>query len=130
MQPNVQAFFDLATSTVSYLVSDPATKVSAIIDPVLDFEPKAARLSTSSADLILAAVADRGAPLAGTSGIWTGMRHRALTLGTRSACSVGLVSFCRRRKCAAQRCTSAVDTRAALGVMVTLSQVSAAMCSS
>ena len=57
MQPNVQAFFDLATSTVSYLVSDPATKVSAIIDPVLDFEPKAARLSTSSADLILAAVA-------------------------------------------------------------------------
>lgn len=63
MQPNVQAFFDLATSTVSYLVSDPATKVTAIIDPVLDFEPKAARLSTSSADLILAAVADRGLDL-------------------------------------------------------------------
>ena len=63
MQPDVQVFFDRATSTASYLVSDPATKVSAIIDPVLDFEPKAARLSNSSADLILAAVADRGLDL-------------------------------------------------------------------
>jgi glyoxylase-like metal-dependent hydrolase (beta-lactamase superfamily II) len=56
MRPDVQAFFDRATSTASYLVSDPATKVAAIIDPVLDFEPKAARLSTTSADQILAAV--------------------------------------------------------------------------
>ena len=63
MQPDVQVFFDRATSTASYLVSDPATKASAIIDPVLDFEPKAARLSTASADLILAAVADRGLDL-------------------------------------------------------------------
>lgn len=63
MQPDVQAFFDRATSTASYLVSDPATKAAAIIDPVLDFEPKAARLSTSSADMILAAVANRGLDL-------------------------------------------------------------------
>lgn len=56
MQPDVQAFFDRATSTASYLVSDPATKAAAIIDPVLDFEPKAARLSTVSADQILTAV--------------------------------------------------------------------------
>lgn len=63
MRPDVQAFFDHATSTASYLVSDPATKVSAIIDPVLDFEPKAARLSTASADRILATVADRGLDL-------------------------------------------------------------------
>ena len=63
MQPDVQAFFDRATSTASYLVSDPATKAAAIIDPVLDFEPKAARLSTASADRILAAVKDRGLDL-------------------------------------------------------------------
>ncbi|WP_293678051.1 MBL fold metallo-hydrolase [uncultured Phenylobacterium sp.] len=63
MQPHIQAFFDRATSTASYLVSDPATKAAAIIDPVLDFEPKAARLSTTSADQILAAVAAGGLDL-------------------------------------------------------------------
>jgi glyoxylase-like metal-dependent hydrolase (beta-lactamase superfamily II) len=63
MRPDVQAFFDHATSTASYLVSDPATKIAAIIDPVLDFEPKAARLSTISADQILAAVKAQGLDL-------------------------------------------------------------------
>ncbi len=60
MQPRVQAFFDPATSTASYLVSDAATGEAAIIDPVLDFEPKGARLSTGSADAMLAAVAEQG----------------------------------------------------------------------
>lgn len=63
MQPTVQAFFDHATSTASYLVSDLETKAAAIVDPVLDFEPKAARLSTGSADAILAAVEDQGLQL-------------------------------------------------------------------
>ncbi|HAH09289.1 MAG TPA: MBL fold metallo-hydrolase [Alphaproteobacteria bacterium] len=53
--PNVQAFFDPATATVTYLVSDPATKAAAIIDPVLDYEPKAALTSTASADAVLRA---------------------------------------------------------------------------
>jgi glyoxylase-like metal-dependent hydrolase (beta-lactamase superfamily II) len=64
MRPDVQAFFDPATFTASYLVSDPATGVAAIIDPVLDFEPKAARLSTASADALLDAVKARGLTLA------------------------------------------------------------------
>lgn len=64
MRPDVQAFFDHATFTASYLVSDPATGVAAIIDPVLDFEPKAARLSTASADALLDAVKTRGLTLA------------------------------------------------------------------
>jgi glyoxylase-like metal-dependent hydrolase (beta-lactamase superfamily II) len=55
MAPKVQAFFDAATSTATYLISDPATKTAAIIDPVLDFEPKGAKLSTVSADAVLAA---------------------------------------------------------------------------
>lgn len=63
MQPRIQAFFDTATSTASYLISDPATGVAAIIDPVLDFEPKGARLSTTSADAILGAVRDQGLKL-------------------------------------------------------------------
>jgi glyoxylase-like metal-dependent hydrolase (beta-lactamase superfamily II) len=64
MRPDVQAFFDPATFTASYLVSDPATGVAAIIDPVLDFEPKSARLSTASADALLDAVKARGLTLA------------------------------------------------------------------
>lgn len=60
MKPQVQAFFDKATSTATYLVHDPATGHAAIIDPVLDFEPKAGLLSTASADAVLAAVSEQG----------------------------------------------------------------------
>jgi glyoxylase-like metal-dependent hydrolase (beta-lactamase superfamily II) len=60
MRPDVQAFFDPATSTASYLVSDPVTRAAAIIDPVLDFEPKSARLTTASADAMLEAVSKQG----------------------------------------------------------------------
>lgn len=60
MKPTVQAFFDKATHTVSYLVSDPATGAAAIIDPVLDYDPAEARTSTASADAVLAAAAEQG----------------------------------------------------------------------
>lgn len=53
MKPSIQAFFDQATHTVSYLVHDPATKKAAIIDPVLDFTPNDARISSASADIIV-----------------------------------------------------------------------------
>ena len=64
MIPHVQAFFDPATATASYLVSDPATRAAAIVDPVLDFEPNGAKLATASADRILAAARDQGLDLA------------------------------------------------------------------
>jgi glyoxylase-like metal-dependent hydrolase (beta-lactamase superfamily II) len=64
MTPDVQTFFDKTTSTATYLVIDPATKTAAIVDPVLDYEPKAARLSTTSADTLLAAVHAQGLTLA------------------------------------------------------------------
>jgi glyoxylase-like metal-dependent hydrolase (beta-lactamase superfamily II) len=60
---SVQAFFDPATNTVSYLLADPDTQAAAIIDPVLDFDPKAARLSTASADRLLAVLAEQGLKL-------------------------------------------------------------------
>ncbi len=53
----LKSFFDAATNTVTYLVWDPATRAAAIIDPVLDFDPNAGRLSTGSADAVLAAAA-------------------------------------------------------------------------
>ena len=37
--PEITAFFDEATNSVSYLVADPATRAAAVIDPVLDFDP-------------------------------------------------------------------------------------------
>ena len=56
MRPTVQAVFDPATSTCSYVVSDPTTKAAAIIDPVLDYEPNSGRLATRSAQALMAEV--------------------------------------------------------------------------
>jgi len=57
-KPNVGAFFDAATFTVTYVVSDPATRRAAIIDPVLDFDPVSGRTSTHSADDLIKHVRD------------------------------------------------------------------------
>lgn len=55
-KPEVKAFFDAATFTVTYVVSDPATRRAAIIDPVLDFDSASGRTSTASADQVVAYV--------------------------------------------------------------------------
>jgi len=52
-QPNVKAFFDAATNTVSYVVWDQAARECAIIDPVLDYDPSSGRTKTASADTII-----------------------------------------------------------------------------
>ena len=52
--PEIEAFFDKATSTVTYLVWDPATKRAAVIDAVADFDPATGRLTMTSADSVLA----------------------------------------------------------------------------
>ncbi|GBQ20694.1 MBL fold metallo-hydrolase [Acidiphilium acidophilum] len=54
--PEVLSFYDKATNTISYIVIDPATKHAAIVDSVLDYDPKAGRVSTASADEMIAAV--------------------------------------------------------------------------
>ena len=54
-KPDIQAFFDEPTNTISYLVADPATQRGAVIDPVLDYDPRTGKASTKSADAILAA---------------------------------------------------------------------------
>ena len=53
--PAIRAFFDEPTNTVSYLVSDPATKRAAVIDPVLDFDHRTGKASAKSAEAILKA---------------------------------------------------------------------------
>ena len=60
MNPQVQTFFDPATFTATHLVVDAATGTAAIVDPVLDFDAKGGKLSTASADAVLAAVTAQG----------------------------------------------------------------------
>lgn len=62
--PDVRGFFDPATHTITYLVSDPATGQAAIIDPVLDFDAASARTSTRSIDAVMAALRSEGLKLA------------------------------------------------------------------
>jgi glyoxylase-like metal-dependent hydrolase (beta-lactamase superfamily II) len=53
--PQIRAFFDQATNTISYLVSDPATRRAAVIDPVLDFDQRDGTVDVRSVEAILAA---------------------------------------------------------------------------
>jgi glyoxylase-like metal-dependent hydrolase (beta-lactamase superfamily II) len=57
---DVKAFYDPRTFSVQYVVADPSTKTCAIIDPVLDFDEKSGSTATTSADAILADIAQRG----------------------------------------------------------------------
>jgi glyoxylase-like metal-dependent hydrolase (beta-lactamase superfamily II) len=59
-KPEVEAFFDEATFTVSYVVTDPRTKACALIDSVLDYDAAAGRTSTDSAERMIAYVREHG----------------------------------------------------------------------
>jgi glyoxylase-like metal-dependent hydrolase (beta-lactamase superfamily II) len=52
MSPNVQGFFDPATHTISYVVYQGPGSACAIIDSVLDYDPKSGRTSHHSAEQI------------------------------------------------------------------------------
>ncbi|WP_157115273.1 MBL fold metallo-hydrolase [Paracoccus contaminans] len=58
--PIVHSFFDRPTGSLQYVFHDPATMRGAIVDPVWDFCPRAARTGTANADRILAHVRDQG----------------------------------------------------------------------
>lgn len=54
MNAHIQAFFDPATSTVTYVVHAGAGSACAVIDSVLDYDPKSGRTSTANADRVVA----------------------------------------------------------------------------
>ena len=60
----VEGFFDPDTWTVSYIVLDTDTKQCALIDSVLDYDPKSGRTQTRSADRLIARVRELGASVA------------------------------------------------------------------
>mgnify|MGYP001815847843 CR=1 FL=1 len=53
MRPDVKAFFDDKTNTISYVAREPQGKGAAIIDSVLDFDHASGRTDTTSADAII-----------------------------------------------------------------------------
>ena len=60
VKPEVTAFFDPDTNTISYVVKDPNSKSCAIIDSVMDIDYAAGHISHGSADKIVEFVRDRG----------------------------------------------------------------------
>lgn len=63
-EPNIAAYFDEKTNTISYLIWDPRTLEAAVIDPVLDFDFRSGKANASSAQKMLDDAASRGLKIA------------------------------------------------------------------
>jgi glyoxylase-like metal-dependent hydrolase (beta-lactamase superfamily II) len=63
LEPDVTGFYDEATGSVQYVVSDPITRRCAVIDPVLDFDPNSGATRTTSADRLLRHIEGQGLTL-------------------------------------------------------------------
>ena len=59
-RPDVSAFFDAQSNTISYVIKDPDSKSCAIIDAVMQFDYAAGRLSYESADEIIDFITSNG----------------------------------------------------------------------
>jgi glyoxylase-like metal-dependent hydrolase (beta-lactamase superfamily II) len=60
IKPEVEAFFDPATNTISYVVKDPTSNACAIIDSVMDIDYAAGRITYEAADALIAEIQERG----------------------------------------------------------------------
>jgi glyoxylase-like metal-dependent hydrolase (beta-lactamase superfamily II) len=63
VKPDVTAFFDAPTNTISYVVKDPGSNACTVVDSVMDIDYAAARITYDSADAIIAHIRDRGLAL-------------------------------------------------------------------
>lgn len=63
LQPEVKAFFDEPTNTISYVVKDPQSNACAIVDSVMDIDYAAGRITYGGADAIIAYVQENGLEL-------------------------------------------------------------------
>ncbi|HKY95554.1 MAG TPA: MBL fold metallo-hydrolase [Kiloniellales bacterium] len=60
---DVESFFHEPTNSLSHLVSDPATRAAALIDPVLDYDQRGARRSTAFIDKVIDRIRAQGLKL-------------------------------------------------------------------
>lgn len=60
VHPEVTAFFDAATNTISYVVKDPASSACAVVDSVMDIDYAAGRITYQHADEIIAFIEKNG----------------------------------------------------------------------
>lgn len=63
VKPDVKAFFDPATWTISYVVKDPSSNACAVVDSVMDIDYAAGRITYDSADQIIKYIEDEGLKL-------------------------------------------------------------------
>lgn len=63
VKPHVQAFFDEATNTITYIVKDPASNACAIVDSVMDIDYAAGRITFDHADELIRQVEAQGLEL-------------------------------------------------------------------
>ena len=63
IKPEVQAFFDEATNTISYIVKDPSSKSCAIVDSVMDIDYAAGRITYDHADELIRQIETQGLKL-------------------------------------------------------------------
>lgn len=63
MTPIVNAFFDEATNTITYVVREPEGRACAVVDSVLDFDYASGRTDTRSADAVIAFIRAEGLDL-------------------------------------------------------------------
>ncbi len=61
--PEVKAFFDEATNTISYVVKDPGSSACAVVDSVMDIDMAAGRITYDHADAMIAYIEDHGLSL-------------------------------------------------------------------
>jgi len=61
--PEVTAFFDAPTNTISYVVKDPGSNACAVVDPVMDIDYAAGRITYAGADAIITHIRERGLAL-------------------------------------------------------------------
>lgn len=63
VKPEVTAFFDAPTNTISYVVKDPASNACAVVDSVMDIDYAGGRITYDSADAIITHIRDCGLKL-------------------------------------------------------------------
>lgn len=60
MRPQVQSFYDTTTGTASHVVYDERGGHAAVVDPVLDYDPKSGRTASAGAERIVAFIREQG----------------------------------------------------------------------